>query len=152
MYYSYANSKRSGSNHCKDDTLGTPAAPLASGTTPVAAGSVGNDTLNGVAVTDKHECYANHYGTILVDADGNVTIARIPQRDLTRLPIPSVSRYDHRVNVSPSNCTTATLTVNVVGQIIANDDTLGTPAAPLAGYYTSSSRKCDRNDTLNGLP
>jgi hypothetical protein len=35
-----------------DDTLGTPAAPLASGTTPVAAGSViGNDSLNGVAVT-----------------------------------------------------------------------------------------------------
>jgi hypothetical protein len=35
-----------------DDTLGTPSAPLASGTTPVAAGSVlGNDTLNGLAVT-----------------------------------------------------------------------------------------------------
>jgi hypothetical protein len=36
----------------QDDTLEHPAAPLASGTTPVAAGSViGNDTLNGVAVT-----------------------------------------------------------------------------------------------------
>jgi hypothetical protein len=59
-----------------DDTLGTPAAPLASGTTPVAAGSViGNDSLNGVAVTTTNECYTNHYRTILVDADGNVTIA-----------------------------------------------------------------------------
>jgi hypothetical protein len=46
-------------------------------------------------------------------------------------------------------CTTATLTVNVVGQIIAGNDTLGTPLAPLALY--TSSRKCIGNDTLNGV-
>jgi hypothetical protein len=38
-----------------DDTLGTPAAPLASGTTPVAAGSDRNDTLNGCRNDHKHE-------------------------------------------------------------------------------------------------
>jgi hypothetical protein len=52
-----------------DDTLGTPAAPLASGTTPVAAGSVlGNDTLNGLAVTTNNT-NVNHTGPISVDAD-----------------------------------------------------------------------------------
>jgi hypothetical protein len=35
-----------------------------------------------------------------------------------------------------TECATATLTVNVVGKIIANDDTLGTPAAPLASCTT----------------
>jgi hypothetical protein len=55
-----------------DDTLGTPAAPLASGTTtlPVAAGSVIERQLKWVAVTTtKHRCYTNHYRAILVDAD-----------------------------------------------------------------------------------
>jgi hypothetical protein len=57
---------------------------------------------------------------------------RTPQRDLTFTICESDTTG---VNVSPSNCTTATLTVNVVGQIIANDDTLGTPA-PLASGTT----------------
>jgi hypothetical protein len=58
-----------------DDTLGTPAAPCFRYYTPVAAGSViGNDTLNGCRNDDKHKC-AITTGPILVDADGNVTIA-----------------------------------------------------------------------------
>jgi hypothetical protein len=63
-----------------DDTLGTPAAPLASGTS--SSRSIGNDTLNGVAVTTTNTNVTPHYWSNLVDADGNVTIARIPQRDL----------------------------------------------------------------------
>jgi hypothetical protein len=75
-----------------NDTLGTPLAPLASGTTPVAAGSVLETTLKwSCRNDDKHECYANHYGTNLVDADGNVTIAANTPTGPTRLPIPSVS-------------------------------------------------------------
>jgi hypothetical protein len=38
-----------------NDTLGTPAAPLASGTTPVAA-ECDEETTPWVAVTDKHRC------------------------------------------------------------------------------------------------
>jgi hypothetical protein len=51
-------------------------------------------------------------------------------------------------NVSPSNCTSATVTVNVVGQIIATDDTLGTVSAPLFRYHTSIGRKCERKRHL----
>jgi hypothetical protein len=43
---------------------------------PVAAGSIGNDTLNGVAVTTTNTNVTPiTTGAILVDADGNVTIA-----------------------------------------------------------------------------
>jgi hypothetical protein len=55
-----------------DDTLGTVSAPLASGTTPVSAGSVlGNDTLNGLAVTTNNTNVTPiTTGPISVDADG----------------------------------------------------------------------------------
>jgi hypothetical protein len=57
-----------------DDTLGTPA-PLASGTTPVA-GSVIKRQLKQVAVTTTNTNVTPiTTGAILVDADGNVTIA-----------------------------------------------------------------------------
>jgi hypothetical protein len=49
------------------------------------------------------------------------------------------------------NCTSATVTVNVVGQIIATDDTLGTPAAPLASGTTPAAGSVLGN-TLNDLP
>jgi hypothetical protein len=51
-----------------DDTLGTVSAPLASGTTPVAAGSVMNDTLNGLAVTTNTNVTPITTGPISVDA------------------------------------------------------------------------------------
>jgi hypothetical protein len=90
-------------------------------------------------------------GPILVDADGNVTIAaNTPTGVYTVTYTICESDTTTGVNVSPSNCTTATLTVNVVGQIIAANDTLGTPSAPLASG-TTSSRKCIGNDTLNGV-
>jgi hypothetical protein len=63
-------------------------------------------------------------GPISVDADGNVTIAANTPTG-PRLPIRSESvDTANGANVSPSNCTSATVTVNVVGQIIATDDTL----------------------------
>jgi hypothetical protein len=52
-----------------NDTLGTPTAPLASGTTPVAQGGVMSNHLKRVGNDKQYECYPNHYGTILVDAD-----------------------------------------------------------------------------------
>ncbi|MFV8351851.1 beta strand repeat-containing protein, partial [Flavobacterium sp. XS2P14] len=137
------------------DTLGTPAAPLASGTTPVAAGSViGNDTLNGVAVTIANTNVTPiTTGPILVDADGNVTIAaNTPTGPYTVTYTICESDTTTGVNVSPSNCTTATLTVNVVGQIIAGNDTLGTPLAPLASGTTPvAAGSVIGNDTLNGV-
>jgi hypothetical protein len=108
-----------------NDTLGTPAAPLASGTTVASVKRHLKWSCRNATNTDVTPITT---GTILV-MHGNVTIAANTQRDLTRLPIPSVSPIHNRVNVKPSNCTTATLTVNVVGQIIAGNDTLGTPAA-----------------------
>ncbi|WP_158980750.1 Ig-like domain-containing protein, partial [Flavobacterium sp. I-STPP5a] len=138
-----------------NDTLGTPAAPLASGTTPVAAGSVlGNDTLNGVAVTTTNTNVTPiTTGPILVDANGNVTIAaNTPTGPYTVTYTICESDTTTGVNVSPSNCTTATVTVNVVGQIIAGNDTLGTPAAPLASGTTPvAAGSVLGNDTLNGV-
>jgi hypothetical protein len=61
------------------DTLGTPAAPLASGTTPVSAGSCKENDLKRTCRNDKqYECYPITTGPISVDADGNVTIAANP--------------------------------------------------------------------------
>jgi hypothetical protein len=56
-------------------------------------------------------------GPILVDADGNVTIAaNTPTGPYTVTYTICESDTTTGVNVSPSNCTTATLTVNVVGK------------------------------------
>jgi hypothetical protein len=63
-----------------DDTLGTPSAPLASGTTSSSRKRDRNDTLNGLAVTNNTNVTPITTGPILVDADGNVQ--RTPQRDL----------------------------------------------------------------------
>jgi hypothetical protein len=74
-------------------------------------------------------------GPILVDADGCNHCGDTPGPYTVTYTI-CESDTTTGVNVSPSNCTTATLTVNVVGKIIANDDTLGTPLAPLASGTT----------------
>ncbi|MBE7689521.1 hypothetical protein, partial [Tenacibaculum piscium] len=60
-----------------NETLGTASAPLASGTTDVSAGEVlTGDTLNGVQVTTANtDVTPITTGNILIDADGNVTIA-----------------------------------------------------------------------------
>jgi hypothetical protein len=98
---------------------------------------IGNDTLNGVAVTTTNTNVTPTTGPILVDADGNVTIAaNTPTGPYTVTYTICESDTTTGVNVSPSNCTTATLTVNVVGKIIAGNDTLGTPLAPLASGTT----------------
>jgi hypothetical protein len=70
----------------------------------------------------------NHDGTNLVDADGNVTIAANTPTGAYTVTYTICESVDtaNGANVSPSNCTSATVTVNVVGQIIATDDTLGT--------------------------
>jgi hypothetical protein len=61
----------------------------------------------------------NHTGPISVDADGNVTIAANTPTGATVYTICESVDTANGANVSPSNCTSATVTVNVVGQIIA---------------------------------
>jgi hypothetical protein len=91
LYHS-ANRKRSGSNHCRNDTLGTPAAPLASGTTPVAAEVYRKRHLKwSCRNDDKHECYANHYGTNFSRCRRKCNHCSEHPNGPTRLPIPSVS-------------------------------------------------------------
>jgi hypothetical protein len=74
-----------------NDTLGTPAAiSFRYYTSSSSRKCIGNDTLNGLAVTTNNtDVTPITTGPILVDADGNVTIAAT---GLTRLPIPSVSQ------------------------------------------------------------
>jgi hypothetical protein len=102
----------------------TALAPLASGTTPVAAGSVKRQLKRSCRNDANTNVTPITTGPICRDADGNVTIAaNTPTGPYTVTYTICESDTTTGVNVSPSNCTTATLTVNVVGQIIAGNDT-----------------------------
>ncbi|MEX6627361.1 choice-of-anchor L domain-containing protein [Tenacibaculum salmonis] len=132
-----------------DDILGTALVPLASGTTDVSAGEVlTGDTLNGVQVTTANtDVTPVTTGNILIDADGNVTIvANTPTGSYP------VTYTICESGANPANCTTATVTVEVVGELLADDDTLGTPLAPLASGATDvSAGEVLTGDTLNGV-
>jgi hypothetical protein len=71
-------------------------------------------------------------GPISVDADGNVTIAANTPTGAYTVTYTICESVDtaNGANVSP-NCTSATVTVNVVGQIIATDDTFPIQVPPL---------------------
>ncbi|MBE7686328.1 hypothetical protein F7647_09730, partial [Tenacibaculum piscium] len=132
-----------------NETLGTASAPLASGTTDVSAGEVlTGDTLNGVQVTTANtDVTPITTGNILIDADGNVTIA-------ANTPTGSypVTYTICESGVNPANCTTATVTVEVVGELLADNETLGTASAPLASGTTDvSAGEVLTGDTLNGV-
>ncbi|MCD8420608.1 hypothetical protein LNI89_08950, partial [Tenacibaculum dicentrarchi] len=127
-----------------DDTLGTASTPLSSGTTDVSAGEVlTGDTLNGVQVTTATtDVTPITTGNILIDADGNVTIA-------ANTPTGS---YDVEYEIcesgaNPDNCTKATVTVFVVGELVANiDDFTGT-----ALTIGDDSPSVIADDTLDGV-
>jgi hypothetical protein len=70
-YHSYANRKRSGSNHCDDDTLGTSSTISFRYYTSSSRKCDRKHTLNGVAVTTTNTNVTPiTTGPILVDADG----------------------------------------------------------------------------------
>ncbi|MBE7691317.1 hypothetical protein F7648_11625, partial [Tenacibaculum piscium] len=127
-----------------NETLGTASAPLASGTTDVSAGEVlTGDTLNGVQVTTANtDVTPITTGNILIDADGNVTIA-------ANTPTGS---YDVEYEIcesgaNPDNCTKATVTVEVVGELLAVVDKF----TSINGKYGDITVSVLENDTLNGV-
>ncbi|MCG8894684.1 hypothetical protein G1K73_13125, partial [Tenacibaculum finnmarkense] len=126
-----------------NDTLGTALVPLASGASDVPAGSVlTGDTLNGVQVTPANtDVNPVTTGNILIDADGNVTI-------LANTPTGSypVIYAICESGANPANCTIATVTVEVVGELVANiDDFTGTPLT-----IGDPSPSVIADDTLDG--
>jgi hypothetical protein len=151
LYISYGNGKRSGSNHCDRRYIRNSISTISRYHTSIGRKQwLGNDTKRTCRNDKQYECYPNHDGT-------NFSWCRRKRNHCSEhngslhgyLYHLWVSRYT-AMAPKPMNCTSATVTVNVVGQIIAT--ILGTPVAPLAsGTYTSSSRRVWGNDTLNGL-
>ncbi|MBE7698638.1 beta strand repeat-containing protein, partial [Tenacibaculum finnmarkense] len=126
------------------DILGSLKSPLASGASDVPAGSVlTGDTLNGVQVTTANtDVTPITTGNILIDADGNVTIA-------ANTPTGS---YDVEYEIcesgaNPGNCTTATVTVEVVGELVAVKDEF----TSINGKDGATTTSVLENDTLNGV-
>ncbi|MFZ3576290.1 Ig-like domain-containing protein, partial [Tenacibaculum finnmarkense] len=127
-----------------NDTLGTALVPLASGVNPVAAGSVlTGDTLNGVQVTTVNtDITPVTSGNILIDADGNVTIAANTPTGF----YPVIYTICENV-ANPANCTEATVTVEVVGELVAVADTF----TSINGKDGATTTSVLENDTLNGV-
>ncbi|MCG8732297.1 hypothetical protein G1K60_12700, partial [Tenacibaculum finnmarkense] len=126
-----------------NDTLGTALVPLASGVNPVAAGSVlTGDTLNGVQVTTVNtDITPVTSGNILIDADGNVTIAANTPTGF----YPVIYTICENV-ANPANCTEATVTVEVVGELVAVADKF----TSINGKDRATTVSVLENDTLNG--
>ncbi|MBE7661391.1 hypothetical protein F7646_12480, partial [Tenacibaculum finnmarkense genomovar finnmarkense] len=126
-----------------NDTLGTALVPLASGVNPVAAGSVlTGDTLNGVQVTTVNtDITPVTSGNILIDADGNVTIAANTPTGF----YPVIYTICENV-ANPANCTEATVTVEVVGELVAVADKF----TSINGKDGATTVSVLENDTLNG--
>jgi gliding motility-associated-like protein len=118
---------------------------------------LGNDTLNGVAVsTNNTNVTPITTGAILIDIDGNVTIAANTPTGSYAVAYTICESVDaaNGSNVSPANCTTATVTVNVVGKIVAVDDTYpmqipSTTVTTIVGSVLTSNG--NEADTLNGV-
>ncbi|WP_347050453.1 HYR domain-containing protein [Flavobacterium olei] len=115
-----------------------------SGTATLNVGNVtSNDKLNGTAVTSENtDVTSKTEGPLKVDADGELTLAaKTPSGTYT------IEYTICESGANPSNCKTATATVEVVNGLVANTDsytnqTSGTTAVNV-GNVTS-------NDKLNG--
>lgn len=98
---------------------------------------LGNDQLNGVAVTTSNtDVTPSTNGPLSIDADGNVTVA------------PGTPTGTYTINyticetgASPANCKNATATVNVSNTLTASNDTFGSIGGSVLG-----------NDLINGVP
>ncbi|NRT13228.1 DUF11 domain-containing protein, partial [Flavobacterium sp. 14A] len=136
-----------------NDTFGTALVPLASGANGVSAGTVlTNDTLNGVVVTTANTNVTPVItGNILVDGDGAITIAANTPTGVYSVQYTICESDGTDTNISPANCTTATVTVNVVGKIDAKDDNTYATQKPSTTVATTVGTVTD-NDLLNGAP
>ncbi|WP_220485195.1 DUF11 domain-containing protein, partial [Flavobacterium sp. SOK18b] len=115
-----------------------------SGTNPVALGTVlTNDTLNGVAVTTTNtDVTPITTGPILVDADGNVTLAAN-----TPAGTYMVTYTICETGANPINCTTATVTVLVPQANVGITKTVnnGTPNVGTNVIFTLTANNAGPN-------
>ncbi|WP_146841218.1 gliding motility-associated C-terminal domain-containing protein, partial [Flavobacterium glaciei] len=114
--------------------------PIVAGndTLPRTGGNVlGNDTVNGEPATAANtNVTPATNGPLSIDADGNVTVApNTPSGTYT------LTYEICEAGATPANCTTATVTVNYVNPLVANDDT-----------FTSAGGNVLANDSVNGDP
>ncbi|MNS06832.1 Large cysteine-rich periplasmic protein omcB precursor [compost metagenome] len=130
-----------------NDTTVTPVNGLAGGT--AIANVLGNDTLNGAAIAAGAVNISVLPGAVPAGlafntATGAVTVnAGTPAGTYT---------FDYTIceTINPTNCDTATVTVNVAAApIVANNDTTATPVNGLAGG--TAIPNVLTNDTLNGV-
>jgi len=130
-----------------NDTTVTPVNGLAGGT--AIANVLGNDTLNGAAIAAGAVNISVLPGAVPAGlafntATGAVTVnAGTPSGTYT---------FDYTIceTINPTNCDTATVTVNVAAApIVANNDTTATPVNGLAGG--TAIPNVLTNDTLNGV-
>ncbi|MBL7886247.1 MAG: DUF11 domain-containing protein, partial [Flavobacterium sp.] len=127
------------------DAVNDPATTVASGPASTPAGSVlGNDTLNGVAVTTANtDVTPGSNGPLSVDVDGNLTVApNTPSGTYT------ITYQLCETGAVPANCDTATATVIVANPIDAVDDPATTVAS---GPASTPAGSVLGNDTLNGV-
>ncbi|WP_444666915.1 T9SS type B sorting domain-containing protein [Flavobacterium columnare] len=139
----------------KNDNLGIVAT---SATTSTAAGSVlvnnngnGADTLNGVAVTTANtDVTPVTTGPIRIDAEGNVTIEPGTPSGTYTIPYTICE-----TGVTPANCKTADVIVEVKNELVAKNDNLGIVATSATTSTAAGSVLVNNNgngaDTLNGV-
>ncbi len=118
---------------------------VVSGSTPTSAGSViGNDLLNGVAVTTANtDVTPVTTGPLSVDANGNLTVA--PN---TVSGTYNITYQLCETGASPANCDNAVATVIVDNVIDAVNDG---PTTVISGASPTSAGSVIVNDSINGV-
>ncbi|MFV8366879.1 gliding motility-associated C-terminal domain-containing protein, partial [Flavobacterium sp. XS1P27] len=96
-----------------------------------------NDTINGEPATAANtDVTPSSNGPLSIDADGNVTVApNTPSGTYT------LTYEICEAGATPTNCTTATVTVNFVNPLVASNDT-----------FTGAGGNVLGNDSVNGAP
>ncbi|WP_194138727.1 HYR domain-containing protein [Flavobacterium hungaricum] len=124
-----------------DNSFGT----KTSGASEVNVGNVtNNDTLNGVIVTTSNtDVTPIIKGPLSIDADGKLTLAAN-----TSSGTYTITYEICETGANPSNCKTATATVEVKNIIKANVDTI----TAINGNIGGTTISLTANDTLNGNP
>ncbi|WP_281235343.1 gliding motility-associated C-terminal domain-containing protein [Flavobacterium gelatinilyticum] len=116
-----------------------------SGSTAVTVGNVtSNDTLNGAAVTSANtNVTPKTTGPLSVDADGELTLAANTASGTYTLTYEICEE-----GASPANCKTAAATVDVVNNLVANIDIIGSVLA--SNTSQTLGVNVFTNDTKNG--
>ncbi|AUX19379.1 hypothetical protein [Flavobacterium columnare] len=103
----------------------------------------GADTLNGVAVTTANtDVTPVTTGPIRIDADGNVTIEPGTPSGTYRIPYTICETGAVTgLNITPANCKTADVIVEVKNELVAKNDNLGIVACSYFCYHEYRRRK-----------